>query len=247
MEYFWKQYSQLPADVGYEHFSLPHLSTLMILAALIIFGVLVFRTWAAHRQDRILRTLPFGMIGLELLKDCFLIHGGVFDVGYLPLHLCSLGVFVFLLAGLSRSHNWRRIFSEISVTLILPGSVAALLFPDWTMLYPVWNFMNLYGFVWHGMLVLGPLLMLTAGWAVLSFRHIHYDLLFLVCAGLPVYAFDRIFHCNYMFLLRGPAGTPLAWIQDLTGDKYYLAGYGLFAAAVILVIYLSIEICRRLR
>ena len=244
MEYFWKQYSQLPKGVGYERFSLPHICILGVLTVLIICCVVAFRRQPEHRQERILQGIPFLMIGLEVFKDCFLIHGGTFSVGYLPLHLCSLGMFVFLFAALSKTRKWKRVFAEISVTLILPGSIAALLFPDWTTLYPVWNFMNLYGFVWHGLLVLVPILMIVHGQTDLTIRHIHYDFIFMACAGLPVYVFDQLFHCNYMFLRHGPAGTPLAVIAELTGEDFYLAGYAVFAAAVILLIYLVIELAK---
>lgn len=139
------------------------------------------------------------------------------------------------------------IFSEISLTLILPGSVAALLFPDWVHLYPVFNFMNLYGFVWHGLLVLYPLLMQRAGMSCLSVRHMHYDIVFLACVVPPVWIFDRVFGCNYMFVNWPPRGTPLAWIASVTGQSWYLLGYAVFSIAVIAVIYLVISIVKGMR
>lgn len=269
MEYFWKHYSDLPAGVGYEHFSAPHLVTLFVIAAL----VAVFAAWfrqgcepdagsrfqrgcgpdagsqlqrcagsggAKSLRDRVLVAIPWIMVGLECFKDGFLIYVHHFGVGYLPLHLCGIGVFVFLLEAHAKSIRWQTVFSEISVTLILPGAVAALLFPDWTTLYPPLNFMSLYGFTWHGLLLLYPVLLAMAGRVHLSVRHIHYDLLFLVCAAVPVYVFDCIFSCNYMFLIRPPAGSPLAWIAGITGDEYYLAGYAAFCLIVIGLIYLGV-------
>ena len=244
MEYFWVQYEDLPAELGYGRFSPAHWGTLIVLAALLICAAGLFQRLDAPRRGRVMRVIPFFMLLLECSKDLFLLQAGHFDTGYLPLHLCSLGVFVFLLSACSRTEKWQRIFGEISVVLILPGSIAALLFPDWAHLYPVWNFLNLYGYTWHGLLVLYPILCLIQKQARPSIRHIHYVLLFLACVVPPVYLFDRIFHCNYMFLNWPPKGTPLAWIASITGDSLYLAGYALFSLLVILLIYAVIEAVR---
>jgi len=243
--YFWEQYESIPEELGYGRFSTEHWITLLVLAALIFITVRWFRKQKEKTKERVMRVLPFGMLALEAFKNGLLIYKGSFDVGYLPLHLCSLGILVFLLYSLSRSSKWKGIFGEIAVTLILPGSIAALLFPDWAHLYPVWNFMNLYGYVWHGLLVLYPLLCLAQGQVHLSIRHIHYDFLFLLCVVPPVYLFDQAFHCNYMFVNWPPKGTPLAWIASITGEQYYLAGYAVFAAAVITAIYLGIYAVNR--
>ncbi|MBQ6401979.1 MAG: YwaF family protein [Firmicutes bacterium] len=241
MEYFWKQYEDLPEGLGYGRFSPEHWMTLAVVAGLILCAALLFRRMDRKGRERVLLVIPFVMIALEIGKDLFLCSAHRFDVGYLPLHMCSLGVFVFLLSALAKGKRWKGIFGEIAVTLILPGSVAALLFPDWAHLYPVWNFMNLYGYAWHGFLVLYPILCLLNGQVHPSIRHIHYDLLFLLCTVPPVYVFDRAFHTNYMFVNWPPKGTPLELIASVTGPQWYLAGYALFSAAVILGVYLIIE------
>ena len=238
---FWKQYEDLPEGLGYGRFSPEHWVTLAVLAALIICAAVWFRGRSPKARERIMAVIPAVMVCLECFKDAVLISQGRFGAGYLPLHLCSLGVFLFLLSAISRTAKWKGIFGEISVTLILPGSVAALLFPDWAHLYPVWNFMNLYGFLWHGLLVLYPILCVMQKQVSLSIRHIRYDILFLLCVVPPVYVFDRICGCNYMFVARPPRGTPLEWIASVTGEQWYLAGYTVFALLVIVCIYLLIE------
>lgn len=246
-EFFWKQYEDLPDGVGYDRFSVTHLCILAVLLILIAAASRWFSKRSKEGKQKILRIIPFAMILLELFKDAFLIRSGHFSVGYLPLHLCSLGLFLFLFYALAKTDKWKGIFGEICATLILPGSVAALLFPDWTNLYPVWNFMNIYGFVWHGLLVLVPVMMLMEGHVHLSIRHIHYDYLFLLCIVPPVYIFDLLFDCNYMFLNWALKGTPLEWIASITGTHWYLAGYAVFSILVIGVIYLAIHIVHVVR
>ena len=36
------------------------------------------------------------MVALEVFKDLFLVSVGRFGIGYLPLHVCSIGIFVFM-------------------------------------------------------------------------------------------------------------------------------------------------------
>lgn len=245
-------------------FSTEHIITLLVLGALIVLTVRLLTAGVPGgfgksgvsggsgttgesnpRLTRAMRVIPWIMVCLELFKDGFLIRSGHFGVGYLPLHLCSLGLFVFIAASLAGTERWRMIWGEIACVLILPGTIAALLFPDWAHLYPVFNFMNLYGYAWHGMLLLYPILMVKSGWTHLSIRHAHYPWIFLICAGVPVYVFDRIADCNYMFVNWPLKGTPLAWIAEVTGDKWYLAGYLVFALIVIGLIYAGIELYHR--
>ena len=239
---FWKQYEDLPPDAGYGRFSMEHWITLAVIAVLIVFAVRLFTRQDEERRGQIMKIIPIVMVCLEVFKDAFLIRGGHFGVGYLPLHLCSLGVFLFLLIAFCPSERWKAVFSEIAVILILPGSVAALLFPDWAHLYPVFNFMNLYGYVWHGMLLLYPVMMVKSGWSHLSVRHAHYVWIFMIGAAIPVYFFDRAAGCNYMFVNWPPKGTPLEIIAHITGDGLYLVGYAVFAFIVIGLIYAGIEL-----
>ena len=243
-KYFWKQQFDLPKGAGYAPFGPEHVATLLVIAVLITGCTILLIRAGRGRQERFIRWFPWTMAGMEAFKDLYLVRIGRFSTGYLPLHLCSLGVFVFLFYSRSRSARWRAFWSEIAVCLILPGSAAALLFPDWAHLYPVWNFMNLYGYAWHGLLVLYPVLCLKQGLPSLSIRHIHYELIFLLVTAVPVCAFDRVFDCNYMFVNWPPAGTPLELIARLTGEQWYLAGYGLFSVCVIALIYLVIHCFR---
>ena len=245
-EYFWKQYEDLPSGLGYMRFSAEHIVTLLVLGVLLVF-VVRFLTAEEARRAVSMKVLPWIMVGLELFKDAFLISVGYFGVGYLPLHLCSLGVFVFIAASLAKTDRWRMILSEISWIVIVPGTIAALLFPDWAHLYPVFNIMNLHGYVWHGMLLLYPLMMMKSGWVHLSIKHAHYVWIFMVGAAIPVYLFDRAASCNYMFVNWPPKGTPLEWIAHITGDSLYLVGYAAFAVIVIGLIYLGIELYHRNR
>ena len=125
---------------------------------------------------------------------------------------------------------------ELKNIRILPGAIAAMLFPDWNM-YPAWNFMNLYSWVWHGILVLFPLLLLKSGAERPAIRGIWKPVLFLTAVVPLIYLFDRKFSCNYLFIHWPPEGTPLTWMARYLGVPGYLAGYAVLTAAVIATVY----------
>ena len=115
-----------------------------------------------------------------------------------------------------------------------------MLFADWTIYYPVLNFINLHSYVWHGLLVLYPLLVLLHGEVSPSVKHIHYIIIFLCIVVPPIYAFDRHFRCNYFFVNWPVHDSPLEWIASFMGNPGYLAGYAVLVAALILAMYLVI-------
>jgi uncharacterized membrane protein YwaF len=102
--------------------------------------------------------------------------------------------------------------------------------------------MNLYSYVWHGLLVLYPVMLFVRKEIRLSIKHIHYVIGFLCVVVPPIYAFDKHFGCNYFFVNRPVPDTPLEWMADRMGNPGYLLGYVALTLGVILVMYFLIWI-----
>ena len=275
-EYFWKQQDDIPAGMGYPLFGASHLISVAITLGLVILAaVLIRRMEVDGKRDsddlrnkaiennsnelrnyantqrtgayrKILRCIPIAMVLLELFKDGFLIKVGRFGIGYLPLHICSIGIFVFLLREFVGAKD---ILGEIAVILIMPASLAGLIFADWTELYPVLNFINLHSYLWHGLLILYPLILLISGEVKPSVRHSHWIILFLCVIVPPIYIFDKHFNCNYFFINWPVPDSPLEWMASFMGNPGYLIGYVLLSMLTMLVVYLAIATvqkhCRR--
>ena len=246
MEYFWKQQDDLPEGIGYGLFSTEHMISIVVVLALVVLAAILIRRFSEDKKVRICMAIPPIMLILEIFKDLYLVRVGHFGIGYLPLHICSIGIFVFLIREYVPSVKIKGIFGEIAYILIMPASVCALLFPDWADLYPVWNFMNLYSYLWHGLLVLNPLLLKLEGKIKPTLRHIHYEIIFLLIVVPPILLFDRAFGCNYFFVNWPLRGTPLAFIADKFGMKYYLVGYGMLTLAVLIMVYVLTGIIDKL-
>ena len=190
---------------------------------------------AAKKDVRVIRAAAVVLIALEVLQDVYLLSQGETVLYHLPLHLCGLGIFTNLIGAFSDG-KFAVYLREVSLMLIAPGAVFALLFPDWTYM-PLLSMMSLIGFAGHTLLLLIPLMMLHASMVHPEGRHFWYSLVFLAVVSLPVFAFDRAFGCNYMFLRQPVEGTPLAWWAERLGDPGYLLGILLMILVLLALEY----------
>ncbi len=233
---FWREETDLPPGSGYALFGTEHFLTLFFAALFICFCAAVFRRMNEKGRTLFLRITAVSLAGLDLLKILVLTGDGRMGIGHLPLHLCSMAVYLYPVIAFSRNRRVRGVLGEISACTLLPAGVSALLFPDWTM-YPVISFMNLDGFVWHTLQVLLPLLLLLSGEIRPDIRHYWWNVAFLSALALPVWIFDSISGCNYWFLLRPVPGTPLETLFNAAGTVGYLPVLLITVSAVILAAY----------
>lgn len=206
--------------LGFSHYSGGHVFFLVLSAAVIAALCLVCRKLGNKGRRRLRLCIGIAVLCLELAREINLIAGGAFGINYLPLHLCSLAVFFSFFHSLFPNETT----GNFLYSLCMPGALCALLFPDWTA-YPVFCLHSIIGFASHTLLVAYPLMCVISGMITPCVKHLPRCAGILGLLALPVYAFDRAFDMNYMFLLRPAAGTPLEWFAVLFGDGLYVLGY----------------------
>ena len=231
MEYFWYTYHDLPSGVGFSYFGAKHLTALALIAIGIVACCLVFARLAERGRGRMLKGIAVLVAAGELARDVVLVCVGHFGMEFLPLHLCSFAIVVYVVHSFMPESRLRDALGEISWCLLMPGSMSALLFPNWTA-YPMLNFMNLHSFLWHALLVLYPVLLLLGGRIRPRVGHWWYAAVFLLVVVPPVYAFDVVTGYNYLFVNFPLAGTPMTVLSELLG-AWWRVGYAAFALAVI--------------
>ncbi|MCL2812659.1 MAG: TIGR02206 family membrane protein [Clostridia bacterium] len=146
----------------------------------------------------------------------------------LPLHLCSLSAFLtlYLLA------TGNTACFHFCWYLGMPGAALALIFPavepsSWP------NLMNTAFMLTHALVAFAPLLLWAQGrkpspqaaGGVLLAGGAFFALTFFV---------NNLIHANYMFLLKAPPGTPLAWMESL-GRAGYFACLAFFTVLTVWV------------
>lgn len=238
MKYFLDTTDTIAEGVGFSLFDATHITWLAIAAVVITLNCLWFRKMDELARSRWQKTMALLLIANELFKDVMLIIGQRFEPDYLPLHLCSINIFLIAL------HAWKPsvMLSNFLYTVCIPGAMAALLFPSWTRL-PVLNFMHLHSSTIHIQLVMYPMVLATAGVLKPSVKGIPKCLgLLVLLAGLALVA-NLLLDTNFMFLMEAEPGNPLYVFGQIFGS--HLVGFPILITAVLLVMYVPMELYRR--
>ena len=244
--YFFAYQTELPDGCGFSLFDGTHLFFLALSALSVLLLYIFFHYQTISRKKLILNRIVILALILTAMQDLILTVTHHMDIGMLPLHLCDLAVFCYLLHRISRL----PVLGYAAVCVFLPGALSALLFPDWTM-YPLLNYMNLHGFIYHTLIVAYPILLLTDKSIWPRLRNFPKTAAFLLSLAIPVYLFDRSFRCNYMFLLYPPKGSPLTFFSRFGADTFRTSGYTIAymsaVALLLLLIFLGFEIIWRVK
>ena len=214
-------------QTGFSLYGREHLAALALILAWTA-GMLVFLHPRRAYVKRAAKGYGIIMVLMEILRDARLLYLGEFSVGYLPLHLCSLGMLLCLWYGFRRGDRGGSLY-----LLCLPGALCALLFPNWTHL-PVGHFVSIHSFVYHGLLLQSSLLPLLGG--KLRFRDAAAAFGVLCMAAAVVGGLNLWLGTNYMFLQRPSPGSPLVYLAELPGRYGYQIGLAALSAGVILSI-----------
>ena len=241
MEWFINYfYDALQAGAGFKLYGPGHLSCLAVIAAGVSAACLAYRRARPPTQRALLRCAVCLCLALELSKQIVIIAAWPsYPVDQLPLHLCSLGIFVQAADVLAP--RLRKTTREILYSLSLPGAAAALLFPGWAA-FPILNIYSLHSFLMHGILLCYPLLLLTSRQFRPDWRNLWRPALFILATAGPLYFFNKHFGTNFYFINSSAPGSPLAALENLLGHPGYLLGYALLVLVIWLAMYAPIAV-----
>jgi len=228
MEYFWYTKFNIAEatggkDVGFAYFSLPHILELLLMVAIFVGMAFLYRKVSEKTRKTILIVLVCLMIADELFKDIGTIATNQFRLEFLPLHLCSINIFVALAYVIKPSKTLANWLYAVS----LPGAVIALCLPSWKSL-PILNFMHLHSYSVHVFLALFPVL-LIAGGIKPDVKTLRWCALGMVCVCVPMFFLNKLLGTNFFFLNNNDPTSPLAFAQK----EEFLGGYGYFLVMIL--------------
>ena len=219
MQAFFSAVSDGSNGAGFVPFGWFHLGWMAAVAALCV-GVTRYGTGGtAQSSVRVRKIVTAAMAGSEIVRLVILAMGGNLNRGVLPLHLCSMAVWLCLLHAWF-GWDWT---GQTLYSLCLPGACAALLFPDWTS-FPPQNYFCLHSFAIHGATVVYIVTQTTGGRIAPRVSAWYKPTLFLGIVLPPVYVLDRVWNVNYCFLLGPSPDSPLELLGRL-GKGWYLPSY----------------------
>jgi len=238
MKYFWDTTETIPAGVGFDAFAPLHIAWLCFAAVVIIFCSYRYRCCDRKGRGRWQKNIAGLLLCNELFKHLCLLIGGNFMAKYLPLHLCSINIFIILFFV----YKPIKFLGDFLYLVCIPGAAAALLFPSWGAL-PFGNFMHLHSFTVHILLMLFPIMLTVAGDIQPNIKSLPQCLALLVAMAIPLYGFNLLADTNFMFLMYAEPGSPLLWFQEHWGN--HLLGYPVLITAVIIVMYIPMYFLKR--
>ena len=235
MSDFWKSYDITAAEYGAGYECYPLFGTVHLIELALSALFLLCMVWGYRRSTpRIRRHILVGGTAALRADEAALLLGmactGQWNWSYLPLHLCSINVFVCLYNTLT-DRSWCK---EELYALCIPGAALALLCPSWRDVPGWFTLINLHSVSIHALLVLYPVLLVAGGYRP-SVRRVPQVLAFLFGSALPIYFLNKPLHTNFYFL-NNPYGNVItstftAWF----GEKFYILGF-LPAIALALVL-----------
>lgn len=230
MKYLLATTGTIEKGVGFDMFGPCHLIWLAGFAVFTVICCLVYRRLGekARRWTRIV--MAGAIVADELLKMAVLFIGGNFTKNYLPLHLCSINLFLIAWHAFRPS----KTLDNYLYVACVPGALAALLFPSWTALPPT-SLMHIHSFTFHILLACYPLMLLVAGDIRPDLRTLPKVILLLGClAGIAAIT-NAILGTNYMYLSYASKSNPLYWFEKNMGD--HLWGFAVILPLLVLGMY----------
>ena len=240
MEYFLDTTETIAEGVGFSHFGPLHIVWLFAFVVITVVSCSLYCAMGSKGRSVWKKVIALLLIVDELFKTVMLMIGDRYQWSYLPLHLCSINIFLITV------HAWRptRLLSGYLYTVAIPGALAALLFPTWTSL-PLCNFMHIHSFTVHILLALYPIVLALAGELSPQIREIPKYLGFLVVMAIPIIGINFLLDTNFMFLMSADPGNPLYLFEQWWGNHLY--GFPVLIVAVLIVMYVPLWIVRSLK
>ena len=239
MQYFMDTTETVPSDVGFTTFDTLHFIWLGMFLLTTVCCVLWYRRTSARGRCIWRIVIASLLLVDEAFKVVMLVVGNRYLPSYLPLHLCSINIFVIAYHAFKPS----KLVSGYLYTVAIPGAIAALLFPTWTSL-PLGNFMHLHSFTVHILLALYPITLAAAGELAPEVKEIPKYLLPLILMAIPIWFVNLALDTNFMFLMSADPGNPLYLFEQLWGNHLY--GFPVLIIGVLTIMYVPLVIFRKL-
>jgi hypothetical integral membrane protein (TIGR02206 family) len=238
VEHFWKTVEVIPDGIGFSHYGTLHLCWLVAFAVVTALNCILYRK-LGEKGKKIWRiTMAVLLVLDEIYKQIPLFVNGYFTLEYLPLHLCSINIFVIAFHAIKPT----KIVGNFLYTVCIPGAMAALLFPTWNAL-PGANFMLIHSFTVHMLLAMYPIVLTVAGEIKPELKQVPKALLLLLGLAVIALVCNLLMNANFMFLMYADPGNPLYLFEELWGS--HLLGFPVIIAGVLLVMHTPWAVARK--
>lgn len=221
--------------LGFKIFGKTHLLWLAAFVTTAVAICFIYRKLSPKKRNIMRISVALLIIADELFKVICLLIGNRYNAGYIPLHLCSINIFLIAFHIFKKSktvENFLYIFC-------IPAAIIALLTPSWTALPPT-NFMHIHSFTVHILLCVYPLMLTVGGDIKPDFKAVPKCLILLLCMAVLNLGINFLCDTNFMFLMRTDGIAFLEIFKTTLGS--HLWAFPILLPIVIFVMLLPIYI-----
>lgn len=236
--YLFETADTIVEGVGFNYFDLTHIFWLFIFVVYAIYMSLKYKKSNPNERLRLRKKMALAIVLDEIFKIIVLCIGGNYGVEYLPLHLCSINIFIIAY----HVYKPNVMLDNFLYAICIPGALAALLAPTWIEL-PITSLMHLHSFTIHILLATYPIMLVVGKDIVPDIKQLPKCVLFTLLMAIPIYFVNVVCDTNFMFLMKADPGNPLKWFGDMFG--WHLLGVPVIEGAVVAVLYTPYYLLRK--
>lgn len=197
-------------------FGLTHIVELLIAITVIFLVYKLYKKSDKNKRDRILLIVDILILIDEAALHIMTTITNQWIWSYLPLHLCSVNIFICTLHTITKSDK----IKDFLYALCIPGAIIALIISPW-FTAPVFNFMHLHSYTIHTLLILYGVLVVTDGYRP-SIKRIPYNALYLIIMAIPIYFINKLLDTNFLFINKPEEVFVTEWLFNIFGTYYFL-------------------------
>lgn len=197
-----------------------------ILIIITLIGIVISLKKTIHKTKdevkQIIKNCTILIWILEFIKIVFkLCTGGIRNINnYVPLYYCSLLLYAGAFASFAKG-KLQKVGEVFLATGGIAGGVIFIIMPTTSLpTYPMWHFVSLHSFLYHGIMLYLGILVNATNYITLHLSDIKYyaSLVGIVC--VLAYIVNKIFNSNLMFISKNFPGTPIEVIYNSTGALF---------------------------
>lgn len=202
-------------------FSIGHIFLLLLT----ILGIYLALKYIKLDEKRILQTIRILTVVAWILEIIKIIFN--FKIGnghnlntFVPLYFCSLLLYAGLMSGFGKGVI-KHTGDVFLMTGGLVGGIIFLIMPTTSLPnYPMFHFLSIHSFLYHGLMIYISLIMYKTHYLVLDKKDIKYyaNLVLVIC--IIAYIINTIYGSNLMFISQDFPGHPLSYLYHLAGPLF---------------------------
>ena len=190
-------------------FSLQHIILLAVTILIIIVALKLTKTNKKENIRKIIMGITIFCWIMEIIKIVFNLKiGNVHNVNtYIPLYYCSILLYAGILSSF-RKGKVKRTGDVFLATGAFVGGSIFLLFPTTSLpTYPIFHYISLQSFLYHGCMVYLSLLILKTKYIELEKKDAIYYFILILIISIIALIINNIFGSNLMFISQNFPNT----------------------------------------